>query len=133
MSALIRSYHPSDLSAIQRIHEQNGIDYRLPNLNKFPVNKVLEVEGEVRASYGFQHTVEAHLWMDRSGWTDAEGKWLAIRALDKEATEAAVDLGIDSMLCCVPPGYERFGKRIKDIGYNKLRPDWVVYTKNAGV
>ena len=38
---LIRSYIPSDLQAIQKIHERNGIDYRLPNLNRFPVMKVL--------------------------------------------------------------------------------------------
>jgi hypothetical protein len=132
MSAEIRSYMPSDLAAIQKIHAANGIDYPLPNLNKFPVLKALEVEGKVRAAYGMQMTLECHLWMDRSSWSDAEAKWLTIKALDKEANEAAAGLGFDSVFSCVPPGYERFGRRLKDLGFTKIRPDWAVYTKHAG-
>ena len=132
MSVEIRSYMPSDLQAIQRIHEQNGIDYRLPNLDRFPVTKVLVEEDKVRSAYGMQMTLECHLWLDKTGWTDAEGKWLAIKALDKEANEDATGLGFDSVLCCLPPGYDRFGKRLKDLGFTKIRPDWAVYTKHAG-
>jgi len=128
----IRSYVPSDLAEIQKIHEANGIDYHLPNLNKFPVTKVLEVEGKVRAAYGMQMTLECHLWLDKTGWADAEAKWLSIKALDKEANEAAAGLGFDSVLCCLPPGYERFGRRLKDLGFTKIRPDWAVFTKHAG-
>jgi hypothetical protein len=131
MSAEIRSYLPSDLSAIQRIHEANGIDYTLPNLGRFPVTKVLEVDGSVRAAYGMQHALECHLWMDKTSWTDAESKWLTIKALDKEANEAAAGLGYDSVLCCVPPGYERFGRRLKNLGFTKIRPEWSVYTKST--
>jgi hypothetical protein len=131
MSAEIRSYMPRDLAAIQKIHEANGIDYPLPNLNKFPVLKALEVEGKVRAAYGMQMTLECHLWMDRTGWADAEAKWLSIKALDKESNEAAAGLGFDSVFSCVPPGYERFGRRLKDLGFSKIRPDWGIYTKHA--
>lgn len=129
---LIRSYVPSDLQAIQKIHDANGIDYRLPNLDRFPVNKVLEIEGKVRAAYGMQLTLECHLWLDKTGWADAGSKWLTIKALDKEANEAAAGLGFDSACCCVPPGYARFGKRLKDLGFKKIRPGWGIYTKSAG-
>jgi len=129
MDIQIRNYTPSDLQAIQRIHEQNGIDYRLPALNRFPVNKVLDVDGMIRASYGLQHTVEAHLWLDSEAWTDAEGKWAAVKALDKEVTEDAASLGVSSIVCCVPPGYERFGRRIRGLGFKEIRPDWTVFTK----
>lgn len=132
MSAEIRSYLPSDFLAIQRIHEENGIDYKLPNLGNFPVTKVLEIEGKVRAAYGLQHTLEAHLWMSRDTWADAEGKWLAIKALDKESNETAANLGYDNVLCCLPPGYARFGRRLKDLGFTKIRPDWAIFTKHAG-
>ena len=132
MSAEIREYKLSDFLEIQKIHEANNIDYRLPDLNKFPVLKALELDGKVRAAYGMQMTLECHLWMDRSGWADAEAKWLSIKALDKEANEAAAGLGFESVLCCTPPGYERFGRRLKDLGFSKIRPDWAVYTKNAG-
>ncbi len=132
MSAEIRSYLPSDLEAIQRIHEENGIDYRLPNLEIFPVTKVLEAEGKIRAAYGLQHTLEAHLWLSRDSWSDAEGKWLAIKALDKEANEAAAKLGYESTLCCVPPSHKRFGRRLSDLGFTKIRPEWQVFTKSIG-
>jgi len=132
MNALIRSYVPSDLAEIEKIHEANSIDYRLPDLGKFPVNKILQVDGKVRASYGMQHTLECHLWLDGTGWADAEAKWLTIKALDKAANESAVSLGYDSVLCCVPPGYERFGRRLKDLGFAPIREGWKIYTKHAG-
>lgn len=129
---LIRSYQPSDLEAIQKIHDANGIDYRLPNLDRFPVLKALEVEGKIRAAYGMQMTLECHLWLDKTGWADAEAKWLSIKALDKEANEAAAGLGFDSVFTCTPPGYERFGRRLKDLGFAPIREGWKIFTKNAG-
>ena len=131
MSVEIRSYCPSDLEAIKKIHEANNIDYRLPDLNKFPVLKALELDGKVRAAYGMQMTLEGHLWMDRSGWADAEAKWLSIKALDKEANEAAAGLGFDTACCCIPPGYERFGRRLKDLGFSPIRDGWTVHTKRT--
>ncbi len=136
MSVEIRSYCPSDLEAIKKIHEASGLDYRFPNMNQFPVHKVLEVEGTLRVAYGMRHAVECYLWLDSSGWTDATGKWAAIKALDREATEAARDLGIDSIICCMPPNLKRFGCRISDekegLGFTKVRPDWGIFTKHAG-
>jgi hypothetical protein len=129
---LIRSYHPTDLEAIKAIHESSGIDYKFPSMEKFPVLKALKVEGTIRAAYGLKHTVEGYLWMDKSSWTDAEGKWLAVKALDREATAAARDLGIDSIMCCLPPDYERFGKRIKELGYSLGREGWQVFSKSTG-
>lgn len=129
---VIRSYQPSDLEAIQKLHEQSGIDYSLPSMSKLLVNKVLEVNGIPRASLGMLPCAEAYLWLDPSGWTDAAGKWSTIKALDAEATEAAASLGVSSIFCCIPPGYERFGRRIKEIGYNRVRPEWAVYSKSAG-
>ena len=131
MSVEIRSYCPSDFEEIKRIHEANNIDYRLPDLNKFPVLKALELDGKVRAAYGMQMTLECHLWMDRSGWADAEAKWLSIKALDKEANEAAAGLGFDTACCCIPPGYERFGRRLKDLGFSPIRDGWTVHTKRT--
>ena len=130
--AIIRSYVPSDIIAIRKIHDANGIDYRMPDLGKFPVSKVLEVDREVRAAYGMQMTLECHLFLDRSSWSDAEGKWLAIKSLDRESTDAAKSLGFTNSMCCVPPGYERFGRRLRDLGFTKIRPDWSVYSKTWG-
>ena len=132
----IRSYIPCDLEAIKKIHESSGLNYKLPSMSQFPVMKVLEDEGSMRAAYGMRHVVECYMWLDKSGWADAEQKWLAIKSLDREATEAARDLGIDSIVCCVPPSMKRFGRRISNkedgLGFTEIRPDWVVYTKSAG-
>ena len=134
--ALIRSYIPSDLLAIQRIHDESSLDYRLPNLGRLPINKVLEIEGKVRAAYGMAHVFESYMWLDKSSWADAEQKWVAIKSLDREATEATRNLGVDSIFCCIPPGYERFGRRISDaqdgLGFTKLRSDWGIYAKRVG-
>jgi hypothetical protein len=133
---IIRSYHPDDLEAIQKIHDASGLDYKLPSMNQFPVLKALVDEGTIRAAYGMRHVVECYMWLDKGGWADAEQKWMAIKALDREATDAARDLGIDSIMCCVPPTLKRFGRRISDkkdgLGFSKIRPDWAVYTKHAG-
>jgi hypothetical protein len=130
--AVIRDYTEHDFLVIKEIHDANGIDYRLPDLNKFPVNKVLEIDGKVKAAYGMQMTLECHLWMDRSRWLGAYEKWLVIKSLDREANEAAAGLGFDSVFSCVPPGYERFGKRLKDLGFAPIREGWKIFTKQAG-
>jgi hypothetical protein len=130
----IRSYHPSDFQAIQEIHEKNGLDFTFPNLNSplWAVNKVLLTEGKVRASLAFLLVAEANLWLSKESWTDAEGKWLAVKALDKEAIGAAKGLGLDGVQCFLPPGYERFGKRIKDLGYKADRSGWSGFSKHVG-
>jgi hypothetical protein len=127
--ALIRNYTPRDFLSIRKIHEKNNIDYCLPDLSRFLINKVLEVDGEVRASYGMQSAAECYLWLDKGNWTGAEERWLAIKALDREATEEVRKLGIENVLCCIPPGYERFGRRIKELGYKPLRDGWTIYCK----
>ena len=134
---LVRSYHPSDLEEIKRIHEQNKLDFQFPNLNStlFPAHKVLLMNGEVKASYALRIVTEANLWMARDSWTDAEGKWMAIKVLDRETTKAAAVQGLDAVQCFLPPGYERFGKRIcgKDgLGFSPDRPGWLGYSKFIG-
>ena len=134
---MIRSYHPNDLLEIKRIHDENRLDFAFPDLNSslFAVNKVLLIEGKLRASYALRMVAEVNLWLDKSNWTDAEGKWLTVKALDKEAMDAARDVGIDGVQCFLPPGYERFGKRIcgKDgLGFTEDRPNWRGYGKFIG-
>ena len=134
---LVRSYHPSDFEAIKKIHEDNNLDFRFPNLDSslFTVNKVLLTDGKVRASYALRMVAEVNLWMSKESWTDAEGKWAAIKTLDRETTEAAKDLGIDGIQCFLPPGYERFGKRISGkggLGFTADRPGWLGFSKHAG-
>lgn len=137
IDATIRSYIPSDLEAIKKIHNDNKLDFRFPGLNSplFAVNKILEVDGQVRASYALRMVAEVNLWLDKTNWANAVQKWDTIKALDHSATDAARDLGLDGIQCVLPPGYERFGRRISDkkdgLGFTKGRP-WDTYIKHAG-
>ena len=131
----VRNYYPSDLEHIRRIHKDNALDFVIPDLNKFPVHKVLEIDGTVRATYGMRVVLEGNLWLDKTAWTDPQGKWAAVKVLDKEATEAARQMGFDSVQLFLPPGYEKFGRRIsgKDgLGFTKC-PQWDYYGKFIGV
>jgi len=134
MGTIIRSYQLGDAEQIQKIHDENKLDFKFPNLNSslFTVNKVLEVEGVVRASYALRMVAEANLWLSTEAWTDPTGKWQAIKALDISAMEAARDIGIDSVQCFLPPAYKRFGKRIcgvDGLGFVEDNSGWRGYGK----
>jgi hypothetical protein len=134
----IRSYNPADLEAIQKIHNDNKLDFKFPNLNSllFPVHKILEVDGEVKASYALRAVMEVNLWLDKTNWATSVQKWDVIKALDHSATSAALDIGLDGITCFLPPGYERFGRRISDkkdgLGFRADRPGWSGFSKHAG-
>lgn len=131
---MIRDYQNSDFEAIKRIHEANKLDFQFPNLNSplFVTNKVLVDEGTVRGSLGLLVVAELNLWMDKSSWADAERKWSAVKALDKEAMQDAASIGINGVQCFLPPGYEKFGKRIETLGYSPDRAGWSGYSKFLG-
>src|SRR5271154_830165 len=122
----IRNYTPSDFEDIKRIHDQNQLNFQFPNLNSpvlFPINKILEVDGTVRASYALRLVGEINLWLDKANWTDAAGRWAAVKQLDHETTQEAADAGLDALQCFLPPTYKRFGRRITDkkdgLGYTE--------------
>jgi hypothetical protein len=98
------------------------------------VHKVLLIDEEVKAAYALRMVAEANLWLGKTGLSP-EQRWLSIKALDKEAMEAARDIGIDGIQCFLPPGYDRFGRRIsgKDgLGFRPDRPGWLGFSKHAG-
>jgi hypothetical protein len=137
MSAEIRSYMPSDLEAIQKIHEENNLGFEFPNIESsmFVVNKVLLTDDKVRASYALRLVAECNLWIDQSDWADAEAKWTAIKTLDREAMDAAKDIGLDSVQCFLPPKYKRFGKRISSpggLGFTRDTSGWIGFGKFLG-
>jgi hypothetical protein len=129
--ALIRDYRPSDFEAIKKIHESTQIDYEMPELNSrlFLVKKVLELDGVVRAAAGMYVQLECYLWLDKTDWADPDQKMLAIKALDRESMEEAWLKGIDCAVLWLPPGMERFGTRLEDIGFTRDRDGWHTYSK----
>jgi hypothetical protein len=127
--AIVRNYHPSDFKQIKRIHENNELGFELPDPGTFFSHKVIEVNGKIHASAALKLTAETYLWLDRSTWTDADGKWAAVKVLNSEVTATTQLAGIGSMMLCLPPGFDRFGKRLKDIGFDPIREGWKVYSK----
>lgn len=134
MGAIVRDYTPADFEAVKAIHEQTQIDYKLPNLSSplFLVKKVLEIDGVVRAMLGMRIEAECFLWLDSSNWADPEEKLVVIEILDREGMAEAWIKGVDDAVLYLPPGMERFGKRLEKLGFTKPRDGWVAYSKPTG-
>lgn len=133
MSALVRNYTPKDFEAVKAIHESTQIDYSFPDLNSplFMVKKVLEIDGIVRAVLGMRLELECYLWMDNSDWANPEEKLIAVNILDREGMEDAWLNGIDDAVLYLPPGMERFGKRLEALGFKQPRQGWMAYSKKT--
>ena len=132
----IRDYCDRDFAAVKAIHDATEIDYRLPDLSSplFLVTKVLEDDtGVVRACGGLYLQVECYLWMDPGDWASPNDKLSAIQALDGNVMHAAWLRGIDCAVLWLPPGRERFGRRlVEDLGFKQDRPDWISFSKRLG-
>lgn len=128
----LRDYLPSDFEAVKAIHEKTQIDYSFPNLNGplFIVTKVIEDEsGVVRACGGAYIQCETYLWLDPSEWADASDKLTAIHALDGAVLHDCYLRGVDCAVLYLPPGMERFGERLIDMGWQANRDGWICYGK----
>lgn len=133
MAAFTRDYTPADFEAVKAIHESTQLDYNMPDLNTplFLVKKVLEVNGVVRVVLGMRIEAECYLWLDQSDWADPEEKLVAIAILDREGMAEAWLKGVDDAVLYLPPGMERFGKRLEALGFEKPRDGWTAYSKKT--
>ncbi len=131
--AVIRDLEPSDLQEIERIHENSGIDYQLPDLQSplFLVKKILAVDGRARVCVAGRIQLEAYLYIDHSdSWADPEQKLVAIKEVERVAIEEARAKGVDEVVLWLPPEMERFGRRlVEDLGFNVDRKGWQSYSK----
>ena len=129
---LLRDYSPSDFQAVKAIHESTQIDYSFPDINSplFLVTKVIVDEsGIVRACGGAYIQVETYLWMDPGEWADSSDKLTAIDALDGAVLRDCYLRGVDEAVLYLPPGMERFGERLVDMGWRPNRDGWICYHK----
>lgn len=128
----LRNYEPSDFEAVKAIHEKTDIDYEFPNINAplFLVTKVIEDDlGVVRACGGAYLQAEVYLWLDPGEWADASDKLTVVHALDGAVCNDLFFRGIDCAVLWLPPGMERFGDRLVDMGFSRDRDGWVSYSK----
>jgi hypothetical protein len=128
----LRDYSPSDFEAVKAIHDKTQIDYSFPDLNSplFLVTKVIEDErGIIRACGGAYLQAEVYLWLDPGDWADPSDKLTAIHALDGAVLHDTYLRGINCAVLWLPPGMERFGERLEQMGFSKDRDGWVSYSK----
>lgn len=132
MAVIVRDYRAADLERVKKIHEDSGLDYRLPDLSSplFLITKVVEYDGVVRACGGIYLQGETYLWIDRTDWASPEEKLDWIKTLDKVGMQEAWLRGLDCACLWLPPGMDRFGQRlIDDLGFKKDRSGWISYSK----
>jgi hypothetical protein len=128
----LRDYLPSDFEAVKAIHDKTQIDYSFPNINAslWLVTKVVEDDsGTVRACGGAYIQAEVYLWMDSGDWADSADKLTCISALDGAVLHDVYLRGVDEAVLYLPPGMERFGERLAEMGWKPNRDGWVCYHK----
>jgi hypothetical protein len=130
MGSLIRPYRPSDLDAFVRIHAEQKMPYRFPNLGSpLFVNKTV-VERDSKPTTLVAAKVDAEVYLLTSG-TAAE-RLEDIEALDPVFFDALWRQGIDSVFCCVPRAVDRhFGKHMQRMGWERSNPNWINYFRST--
>ena len=129
---VVRDFTLNDLERVKELHEQSAIDYRFPNLASplFVVLKVLERDGVIQACGGIYLQGEAYIFLAKDGWHDPAEKLSAVHILDGVVLHEAWMKGIDQACVFLPPGMERFGERLEELGWSKDRP-WTTFSKRT--
>lgn len=129
---VIRDFTLSDLERVKEIHEASKLDYRFPDLAGplFIVTKVLERNGRVEACGAGYLQAEAYLWLSKDDWATPEEKLDAIRMLDEAVLHGLWLKGVDCCCLRLPPGMDRFGKRLEEMGWT-LDREWATYSKET--
>lgn len=138
---IIKEYEGSDLGALMRIHEANGLPANcFPELvvvdkttNRLVVNPLFIVrevgrEGEETAIGGFiKLTGEAFIIVNHAVGTP-EQRWEWLQQITDQCEKLAFAKGLDELTCWLPPDLvDSFSKRLKDLGFD--RSPWVSFTK----
>ena len=135
MAIVVRNLRPDDVPIIKSIHEATRLDYQFPDIQSplFLITKVLEVDGVVRQAGGAYLQCELYLWADPSEWALPDEKLDGIRQLERAVISDLYLNGIDCAVLWLPPGMERFGERLEDLGFTKDRDGWRTYSKNTSL
>lgn len=123
---IVRDYEEADLPDLERMHEDNGFDYLMPDLtNPLVITKkvVLNDEGQIIGAAYTRIQAETFLLLDTS--LDASGKVEAINAVDAPLVADSQEQGLDQLVAYLPPKLEdRFNKRLKLLGWSPARDGW---------
>jgi hypothetical protein len=124
----VRDYRPEDEAVLRRMHAQQGIDYRFPDLNSplFFVKKVREVDGRLNGALVLRLCAETSLLLGESGPQD---KMTAMHELQEAVLVEAWRYGLDEIHAAIPE--IGFDKRLKQLGWSKDRPGWNLWSRRT--
>jgi hypothetical protein len=131
---LVREYQQSDLAQLRAIHEAQGFEYTLPDLNNplFVTKKVLASDGNILGAALLRLTSEAYLLLDPRAGTPRQ-RWQWLLALHSATERDAWQRGLEDVHAWLPPPVAaKFGKRVARLGW--IRDDaWTPYCKKLEV
>ena len=131
-TAVVRDYRPADLKEIQRIHEQVGLDFKMPDLGDplFVVRKVLEVNGVIVGATVARVEFEVYLWLDPE--LNPAEKNAAMHLMQPELVRDCRLLGAENLVCWIPENVEKkFAKRLNELGWKLDRDGWRTWSRST--
>jgi hypothetical protein len=126
---LIREYTDADLSALRRLHAEQGMPYAFPDLSNplFLIRVVAEQDSRVVAAAFLRLTAESYLLLDRAAGSPRE-RWEALLLLHETVRGCATRAGLDDVHAWLPPGVARsFSRRLTRLGWT--RESWPSFSR----
>lgn len=124
---MVREYTERDLERLKELHRSQGIEYAFPDLSN-PLHfskKVLEHDGKAVAALIARLTCEMFFLTEKYG--TPRQRWEGFKELHAASEIDVYEKGLDDATAFLPPGLERFGRRLESIGWRKNL--WPCYTK----
>jgi hypothetical protein len=125
---MVRDYQPGDKEALQAIHKAQGIDYEFPDVDGplFFIKKLLVDEsGKIKAALVLRICAETMLLMDPE--QEPQEKLTEMQELQSSVLNEAYKQGLDEIHAVIPE--IGFDKRLIQLGWEKDRPGWNLWTK----
>lgn len=124
----VRDYTDADKTAVEQIHRDMGMDYKLPDLESplFIVRKVFVQHEQIVGCEFLKLQAEAYLMLDCN--LDAIEKTRVIAHLSREVEREAYNQGLDTLAAYIPEDISaKFTKRLNLLGWTKARKGWVTW------
>ena len=126
---MIRDFVPTDIPAIQAIHQANKLPENcLPDLSDplFIVKSVVELDGHPVMAGFLKVTSEAYVLIDHQVGTPQQ-RWEWMHELTEEVKRCAWSQGLDEITVWVPDEIDKsFGKRLIELWF--APSNWKSYT-----
>jgi hypothetical protein len=125
----VRDYTDADRPAVEKLHRDMGMDYKLPELSDplFIVRKVyLNDAGRVIGTEFLKIQAEAYLMLDCR--LDTVEKTRVIAHLSHAVEREAYNRGLDTLVAYIPEDIStKFTKRLNLLGWDKARKGWITW------